>query len=68
MVEAAELVLSTKGAIWKAGDTFSDHKGTLHGMMGPIDVLAARWNGGDKEGSANDLISQIDDITNQLGK
>lgn len=68
MAEAAELVLSTKGAVWKAGDTFSDHKDTLHGMMGPIDVLAAKWNGGDKEGTANNLILKIDDITNQLGK
>lgn len=68
MAEAAEIVLSTKGAIWKAGETFSDHKETLHGMMGPIDILAAQWKGGDKEGSAINLILKIDDITNQLGE
>lgn len=68
LVEAADLLASTKGPIWKAGDTFSAHKETLHGMMGPIDMLTNQWKEGNKEGSANDLILKIDDITNQLGK
>lgn len=68
MPEATELVLSTKEAIWKAGDTFPEHKSVLHGMMGPIDQLASQWKANNQEGSAHELILKIDNIMDELGK
>lgn len=45
--EAAEKLLSTKGAIWKTSTRYPKVKESLQGLMGPIDVLAAKWKSGD---------------------
>ena len=49
--QAAEKLLGTKKAIWKASTEHEEVKGQLQGLMGPIDSLAAKWKRGDKSGS-----------------
>jgi len=53
--EAAELLKSTKSAIWKTSDKWAKSKDTLRGLMAPIDVLAGKWSGGDYSGSTKSI-------------
>jgi len=64
--EAADLLLSTKDAIWKAGDFFTAEQGVLRGLMAPIDILSGKWRGGDAKASASDLLAQLQAAFNRL--
>lgn len=50
-VVAAEKLLGTKEAIWKASTQHVRMKEDLQGLMAPIDVLAAQWKRGETNGS-----------------
>ena len=52
---AAKILLSTKGAIYKAGAHFPQHKTKLRKLMGPIDALAGRWKRGDYSKSSLEI-------------
>jgi hypothetical protein len=56
---AAEKLLATKGAIWKASTQHESVKGQLQGLMGPIDSLASKWKGGDTGGSVQPIYNVL---------
>ncbi|MEA3277295.1 MAG: hypothetical protein U9Q81_18845 [Pseudomonadota bacterium] len=64
--DAADLLLSTKDPIWKAGDIFTADQNLFRSLMGPIDVLAGKWREGDAQESANDLVAQLQAILDRL--
>lgn len=53
--QAAELLLSTKSAIWKASEKWANSKDALRGLMAPIDILAGRWKRGDFTGNTKKI-------------
>jgi len=60
--DAAKVLLGTQDAIWKAGDVFQGQQKALRGMMGPIDVLAGKWKGGDGKATAGAIIRDLKKI------
>ncbi len=58
-VKAAEKLLETKKAIWKASTQHEKVKANLQGLMGPIDSLAARWKSGDTQSSVQPVFNVL---------
>lgn len=64
---AAEKLLNTKKAIWKASTQHDNVKANLQGLMGPIDSLAARWKNGDTKGSVQPVFNVLNQTLATLG-
>jgi len=60
--KAAELLLSTKKAVWKASEKYPDSKDALRGLMAPIDILAGRWKRGDYKGDTKKIQKVLRDV------
>ncbi len=60
--KAAELLLTTKTAIWKASDKYPDKKDALRGLMATIDILAGRWKRGDFSSNAQKIQTVLKDV------
>jgi seryl-tRNA synthetase len=45
--KAAEILLSTKEAIWHAGDIFKTEQSMFRSLMTPIDMTATKWKSGN---------------------
>ncbi|MBU0654576.1 MAG: hypothetical protein KJ914_05510 [Gammaproteobacteria bacterium] len=65
--EAAEKLGSIKKAIWEAGETFTDKKARLQGLMGPIDKLVGAWKNGDASTAADAVRKELDAVLGELG-
>jgi len=57
--KAAEKILSTKEAIWKASMKHENVKDDLRGLMGPIDSLAAKWKRGETDNTVKPVFSVL---------
>lgn len=57
--QAAELLLATKGPIWKSSTKFPNLKDKLQGLMGPIDSLANKWKTGDTSGTSKPVFTAV---------
>lgn len=57
--KAAEKLLSTKSAIWKASTQYPDLKESLQGLMAPIDITASRWKSGDTKGTVRPVFKVL---------
>jgi len=62
--QAAELLLSTKTAIWKTSEKWTESKDELRGLMAPIDILAGRWKRGDFTGNTKKIQAVLLDVIN----
>lgn len=62
--QAAELLLSTKSAIWKTSEKWKKSKDELRGLMAPIDILAGRWKRGDFTGNTKKIQAVLLDVIN----
>jgi hypothetical protein len=65
--EAADLLISTKDAIWKSGDFFTSEQKVLRSLMAPIDIVSGKWRGGNAQASATDIITQLQATLHRLG-
>jgi len=66
--EASKLLKSTKTAIWKTSDKWKKSKGALRDLMGPIDVLAGKWDRGDFSGNTKSIQKTLIDVLNTQSK
>lgn len=64
---AAEKLLETKKPIWEAGDTFTDKKNRLQGLMEPIDILVEAWKKGDTSMATDSIRHEIEAVLGELG-
>jgi len=60
--QAAELLLSTKSAIWKLSEKWGKSKDALRGLMAPVDILAAKWKRGDYSGNTKSIQKVLQDV------
>lgn len=65
--DAAEKLLSTKGAIWKTSTQHEKVKTNLQGLMGPIDVVASKWKSGDTDSTVQPVFKVLKQTLATLG-
>jgi hypothetical protein len=63
---AAEKLLSTKEAIWKASTLHESEKSNLQGLMAPIDILAAQWKRGDTQSTVKPVFDVLQQTLSSL--
>lgn len=66
--DAADLIIKTKDAIWKAGDFFTSQQKELRGMMGPIDAAGTNWKQGKMEPTVKELKESLAQIIQNIGE
>lgn len=66
--QAAETLLSIKGPVWTSGDYFTSEQEALRSLMGPIDILAGQWRGGDKKQTIESIENTITGVLSRVGE
>lgn len=68
LVKAAEILLSTKEAVWKAGDIFKPEQAKFRSLMTPIDITATKWKSGNGAADTSKISASIKVILEKISR
>jgi hypothetical protein len=66
--KAAEILLSTKEAIWKTGDIFKPEQSMFRSLMIPIDMTATKWKSGNRAIDTSKISASIKVILEKISR